>query len=258
MLRIGYVVETHPEDHSVDLVMADDGSRVVGAQVVAPDASVRSGTAGLPKVTPKGKGKWDISQAPDDAMKAMVGFVHGRQPVVVGFLFPQINQMLPKKGSTAKRYRHPSDLETLIDDDGNLQITHPSGTYIRIGESTDHAPAAVADQTKTDRNTSRRVNIHIGLADGALELTLSPTGGVSLRCNQRVSIDAGQEVRVKAPSVRLETPSVLATQDVTIQGDLEVQGSTSVQAIASRSKDISSTHRHRDTMSGPGTSGIPV
>lgn len=258
MLRVGYVVETHPEDHSVDLVMADDGARVIGAQVVAPDASARSGTAGMPKVTPKSKDKWDITQAPDDAMKAMVGFVHGRQPVVVGFLFPQINQMLPKKGSTARRYRHPSDLETLIDDGGNLQVTHPSGTYIRIGETIDHAAPEVADKTATDRNTARKVNIHIGMADGALELTLSPTGAVSLRCNQGVTVDAGQKVHVKAPSVTLETPIVTATQNVTIQGNLTVQGSTAVEAIASRGHDISSTHVHRDTMSGPGTSGVPV
>lgn len=255
-MRLAYIVETHPTDHSVDLVMVDDGTRYLGVQVLAQNASTRSGVVDMPKID-RGKDKWDITKVTGQDMKALVGFVGGN-PVVMGTLFPQVNQML-LKDPQARRYRHQSDVETLIDGDGNMQITHPSGTYIRIGEATDadKLDGKYADKSATDRNTSRKVNIHIGMAGGVLELTLSPEGAVSLKCAKGVTVEAGEEVHVKAPSVKLETPKVTATQDVEIQGNLKVDGDTSVQAITSRDRDISSTHRHKNS-GGPAIGGVPV
>jgi hypothetical protein len=249
-LRVAIIVETHPEDHSVDLVMLDDGSRHIGVQVLAQNASARTGTLDMPKIVPPGD-KWDITKTNGQDMKAVVAFV-GRTPVVVGTLFPQVNQVL-LKDPEARRYRHQSDVETLIDGAGNMQITHPSGTYIRIGETTaaDTLAGKHADDNATDRNTGKRVNIHIGMAGGALELTMTPGGAVALRCNQGVTVDAGQGVTVKAPSVTLDTPNT------TLTGNLTVQGSTSLQAVTSRGKNISSTHVHTGVMSGVSNTGTP-
>ena len=249
-LRVAIVVETHPEDHSVDLVMLDDGSRHIGVQVLAQNASARTGTLDMPKIVQPGN-KWDITKTNGQDMKALVAFA-GRTPVVVGTLFPQVNQVL-LKDAEARRYRHQSDVETLIDGSGNMQVTHPSGTYIRIGEATDADTMAGkhADANATDRNTGKRVNIHIGMAGGALELTMTPDGAVTLRCNQGVTVDAGQGVTVKAPSVTLDT---LTT---TLTGDLDVQGSTTVQAITSRGHDISSTHVHTGVIPGGANTGTP-
>lgn len=247
-LRKALIVEVHPTDHSVDLVMLDDGTRHFGVQVATPNGSARTGLVDLPQV-PLRDDKWDITRPTGQDMKALVAFTSGG-PVVVGMLYPQVNQMLLKDGK-ARRYRHQSDVETLIDGDGNMQITHPSGTYIRIGESieADTLDGKHADTSSTDRNQAKQVNIHIGMAGGVLELTMSPTGAVSLRCNQGVSIEAGQDSTIKAPNLTLDA-NVTITQKLTVQGD------TDVQAIKSRSKNISNTHVHIDTMSGPGTSGV--
>ena len=93
-LRKGIVVEVHPEDHSVDIVMSDDASRLVGVQVITGNGSTRSGTSDLPEI-PKRKDKWDISTPTGQDMHAIVGFF-GRHPVVLGFIYPQVNQMLHK------------------------------------------------------------------------------------------------------------------------------------------------------------------
>lgn len=249
-MRRGIVVAVHPEDHSVDLVMADDGSRLTGVQVMTPNGSTRSGTVDLPAI-PEKKDKWDITKRTEQEMLATVGYI-GCNPVVVGFMYPQVNQML-LKDPKARRFRHQSDVETLIDGDGNMQISHPSGTYIRIGEAieSDGLDGKHADSSATDRNQAKAVNIHIGMAGGALELTMSPSGAVSLRCNQGVSIDAGMAVTVKAPSVTLDTPST------TLTGDLTVQGSTSVQGITSNGKNIDGSHAHSNS-GGPGPGGPPV
>jgi phage baseplate assembly protein gpV len=246
--RLAIIVETHPQDHSVDLVMLDDGARYLGVQVLAHNASTRSGMVDMPKLD-RGKDKWNITKITGQEMKALVGFVGG-QPVVIGALFPQVNQML-LKDPQARRYRHQSDVETLIDGDGNMQVRHPSGTYIRIGESVDAdtLDGKFADKSATDRNTDRRVNIHIGLADGVLELTMTPSGAVTLRCNQGVTVEAGQDSTIKAPNLTLDA-------NVTVTKNFTVQGSTSLQAVTSRNKDISSTHTHIGVTPGPAPTGV--
>jgi hypothetical protein len=241
-LRQAIIVDTHPEDHSVDLVMLDDGTRHIGVQVSALGGSARSGVVDLPAV-PASDNKWDITQRNGQDMQALVAFI-GRNPVVVGMLYPQINQML-LKDPKARRFRHQSDVETLIDGDGNMQLSHPSGTYIRIGEAieADTLAGKHADESATDRNTGRAVNIHIGMAGGVLDLTMSPSGAVSLRCNQGVNI--------AAQSVTLDTPTT------TLTGKLVVQGDTELQAVTSRGHDISSTHVHTGVLPGGATTGTP-
>ena len=248
--RIGIVVETHHKDHSVDLVMADDGSRLVGVQVLTSNGSKRSGSVDMPEVKPVGD-KWNITKEHGQDMKAIVAFV-GPHPVVVGFLFPQVNQML-LKDPKIQRYRHQSDVETLIDGDGNVQVTHPCGTYIRIGEDPqpDKLVGKFVDKSKTDRNLARQVHVRIGMAGGTAVLTIAPNGAVSLTTQSTVDVEAAGAVRVTAPSVTLDTPLTTCT------GSLVVQGATSLMAVSSRGKDISSTHRHLNS-GGSNTGGVPT
>jgi phage baseplate assembly protein gpV len=221
--RIGIVVAVHPEDHSVDLVMADDGSRLVGVQVMTPNGSTRSGMVDLPSVPDK-PNKWDIAQRTGQDMKAIVGFV-GRNPVVTGFLYPQVNQMLVKDGKTM-RYRHQSDVEFSIDGDGNTQVTHPSGTYIRIGESPDKADMAgkFADGSKTDRNTGKQVSVRVGLAGGKAVITISPDGKISMTTESDFGVDAKGDVSLKAKSATIDAPETTCTGNLTVDGKLTFKG----------------------------------
>jgi len=248
----GIVVATHPSDHSVDLVLAD-GRRLTGVQVATPNGSARTGTFDMPAVPDRGGDKWDITKLNGQDQIALVDFVDGI-PVVTGFLFPQVSQMTfddPKMRVT----RHQSDVVQTIDGDGNIQITHPSGTYIRIGESPDKVDMSAKNtdaSLATDRNTGRRVNIRIGLAGGVLELTMTPDGAVSLKCAKTINIEAGEPVVVKAPAVTLDTPST------TLTGNLDVRGSTMVRSITSNGVNISSTHTHTGIVPGPANTGRPA
>lgn len=221
-LRKGIVVATHPEDHSVDLVMADDGSRLSGVQVLTPSGSARTGTVDMPDV-PETKDKWDISKRNGQDMQAMVGFL-GRNPVVVGFLYPQVNQVLSKDPKV--RYsRHQSDVEWLIDGDGNIQLNHPGGAYVRIGETPDKVDTAGKNadgNAKADRNTGRKVNVRIGLAGNAVVLTMTPDGSVTFKLEQDFSIEAEGAIAMKAKGdISMETAGefrVVATGDAKING----------------------------------------
>lgn len=214
-LRLAVVVATHPEDHSVDLVMADDGSRLVGVQVMTMNGSSRSGSVDMPSV-PEKANKWDISQRTGQDQIAVVGYIN-RQPVVTGFLYPQINQML-FKDPLMRFDRHQSDVMSSIDGNGNVQISHPSGAYIRIGESPDMADYAGqnADESlKADRNTGRKVDVRIALADTMVQLTMSKTGTVELK--------AEGEVTVIAPTVTIDAGQTTCTGALTVQGLLSFE-----------------------------------
>lgn len=224
-MRIGIVVATHPEDHSVDLVMADNGDRLSGVQVLSGSASARSGTVDMPDV-PASANKWDIRKTNGQDMKAIVGFVD-RNPVVVGFLYPQINQVLSKDPKL--RYsRHQSDVEWSIDGEGNIQLSHPGGAYVRIGEAPDKVSTAGQNadaNSAADRNTGRQVNVRIGLAGNTVVVTLAPSGNVTIKLDNDFTIDAGGSALLKAPGgITLETPLTHCTGALTVDGALTYTG----------------------------------
>lgn len=197
-MRKGIVVATHPSDHSVDVLLSD-GRRLVGVQVMTPNGSARSGVFDMPAVPARGGDKWDISEPNGQDQIAIVDFVDGI-PLVVGFLYPQISQMT-FDDPTLRVTRHQSDVMTAIDGDGNVQITHPSGTYIRLGEQPDRVDFSAKNRDESlavDRNTGRRVHVRIGMADGVLELTMSPSGRIDLRCNDNIYIRSEANIDVKA------------------------------------------------------------
>lgn len=224
-LRKGIVVATHPEDHSVDLVMADDGSRLVGVQVLTPSGSARTGTVDLPAV-PESANKWDITKRNGQDMEALVGFL-GRNPVVVGFLYPQVNQVL-SKDPKARYSRHQSDVEWMIDGDGNIQLNHPGGAYVRIGETPDKVDTAGKNadgNAKADRNTGRKVNVRVGLAGNAVVLTMTPDGSVTFKLEQDFTIEAEGNALIKAPGgITLDTPEARCTGNLTVDGALTYKG----------------------------------
>lgn len=200
-MRIGIVAEVHHTDHSVDLVMADDGSRIVGAQILTPNGSTRSGTVDLPEVKPAGKDKWDVTKRSGQDLRAVVAYISGH-PVVMGFLYPQVNQMLVKDGKTA-RYRHQSDVETLIDGKGNTQVTLPNGTYMRIGDApdVDKLPGGFVDESSTDRNTGANTYIHVENKPGGAykgHVQMDPEGNTKAEGVKEVRFKAGTNATTEA------------------------------------------------------------
>jgi hypothetical protein len=236
--RLGYVVATHPEDHSVDLVMCDDGSRLIGIQVLSKNGSTRTGSVDMPAVPAKAN-KWDITQATGQDQKAVVAYV-GRNPVVIGFLIPQINQMLFNDPLLAFS-RHQSDVIKAIDGDGNIDIRHPGGLRIRIGETPEHADFSGKNTDANfavDRNQSRKPFIRVSMPGDSMVLTVTPDGVVTMT-------SAGP-VTVTAPMVTLNAPETLITGHLTVMGDAEIEG------VSSRN------HVHDGVRAGPDTSGHPV
>lgn len=211
-MRRGIVVATHPEDHSVDIVMSSNGARLTGVQVLVPSGSTRTGTTDLPYV-PEKKDKWDVTERSDQEIIAVVDDVDGF-PMVVGFLYPQINQILHDDPKLMVS-RHQSDVKWSIDGDGEIQLDHPSGAYVRIGEAADKVDMSGKNSdknSKIDRNTEKKVNVRIGLAGNMVVVTLTPDGDMIVKLKRNYALDADGTIRMSTK----QTFTVQAEGDVLI------------------------------------------
>lgn len=257
--RKGIVVATHPDDYSVDLVMADDGSRLVGVQVMTQNGSARTGSVDLPAV-PDSPDKWDITKRNGQDMEAIVGFV-GRNPVVTGFIYPQVNQMTfgdPKRAVS----RHQSDVYTTIDGNGNMELAHPSGFFLRVGETPEHEDLVKKNtdgKFAPDRNLGRNLYVRLETPSGKYRVTITPDGDCKIEMKGQREIFVDKFIYEEAKDkITLKAPNIILDGNVFVMKDLHVHGTTAVRDIGSNGVDISSGHIHSGVIPGDGLSKEPA
>lgn len=195
MLTLARVLDVHPESHAVDLEMLQDGRRLSGVQVLSLSAGGDFGLSGL--TGPIEGDQWR------GRIMAAVGFLD-KVPVVVGFLYPQVSQMLFEDKQRAVA-RHQSDVYATVDGSGNTEVVHPAGAHIVISEAA--APANLDGRDydkvwKRRRNTARKPWI-VAAIPGQARVALSPDGDVEVWAKRRVSITAGEHIRLSAPRIDL-------------------------------------------------------
>lgn len=292
MLRLARVAAVNPEDHSVDIVLVDDGSRYVGVQVLSPSASTDTGTADMPEPGVVGD-KWSLSERRGRDILAVVSMLERTAlPVVLGFLYPQVNGML-FADRERRVVRHASDVYTSVDANGNVELAHPNGTYIRIGTSPDHEDLTAKDfdgNWKIGKNVDRQTHFQLMIKAGGAQkavLHIDPAGNVTLEHSGNLVVNttgtahvtAGGAATLTAPAVTIESPTTLVTGTLTVQGlltyqaglvgsggtgasltgALTVAGNVSTTGtVANNGKAVGSTHTHSGVQSGGSTSGPPT
>lgn len=249
-MRQGIVVDTHPDDNAVDLFMVDNGERLVGVKVLTMGASSRTGGIDLPEITGRAD-KWDISEDSDNLVWAAVGYL-SRQPVVTGFILPPANQVATRDKRTLYR-RHQSDVQWSIDGDGNAQLLHPSGAYIRMGEAPDAAPVASAQGATVDRNTGRKPNVRIGLADNAVTVTFTPDGHMLVKLEGNVELEAEGNALIKAASATIDAPNTRCTGNLRVDGGVSVGEDVVTDIGVSHNK-----HPHTGNLGAPTSAPHPT
>lgn len=192
-LDLAMVKAIHPESNAVDLVFMKDGRPAAGVKVFSMSASSDSGLADL--CDPASGGR---------TIMAGVAWMMGH-PVVIGFMFPEVAQcMFREKGRMV--YRHGSDVYFTIDSQGNAELAHPSGAFVRLGASPGHEDLNGKDydgKWRITRNTGQQVHIHVEQAGGAASVDISPSGAVQVKAKQDVSVESDTAVSLKAPNIGL-------------------------------------------------------
>lgn len=252
MLRLGYVAKVHSEDHSVDLVMCDDGTRLIGVQVMSMGGSTRTGHVDMPEV-PQQSDPWSITQPNGQDQKAVVAFSKAG-PIVMGFLLPQISQMTFKDGKR-KMNRHQSDVYHTVDGDGNMELYHPSGAYARMGETLDHEDLTnknFDESFKTDRNTDKKVGARMSIAGATVEVDKDGNFKLSIK-NTEFTIDKDGNAKIKSDkTVTIDTPTLsVPNGDITVSGKVTAGGDVTAGSISLQN------HVHSGVKPGPSITGAP-
>lgn len=273
MIRWGKVVDIHPEDNSVDLTMTDDGTHLAGVQVLSPSAGGRSGIADLPVPdAAEGDDKWDIRKKTESDIFAAVAYAESRYPVVLGFRYPQVNQVLSKdKGRRIDR--HGSDFYETIDKEGNYELRHPSGTFLRIAKTPDSEDLTGKDADGNwaiDRNTDAAVHVRLQVKNGGAvkaDIAIDPDGNVTVTNQGNLVFDTTGDTTMTAKNMTFNADKMTVNANFEQNGDTFVvnaettfNGSVAANggAFTHDGVDVGKGHKHKDVAAGTAVSGTPV
>lgn len=228
---------------TADLWFLEDGWRVPRAPIMCESASNNSGV----------HEDHDITDVPEDPSQfpgpdgryliAVVGNLHGF-PVVLGFLPPQFSEMI----FSDKRYirRFDSDVYLTVDKDGNAEVFHPSGAFVRIGQDPEHEDLTGKDARKLfalRNNLGQKPAVKVAIGIGEAEV-----------CS----------VRLDETGVTVTGDNILVRGAATVDGDLNVTGDLTCQKTVTGLAGVKTatvsldTHPHGGVMPGPSITSPPI
>lgn len=249
------VVAVHPEANAVDVVSVRTGARVAGVQVLGGMAGADHGESGLMEPAEQAQAK--PFDAPLDPTRVIYGVLAraGGMPILLGFLHPQVSQTLFAEKNRFV-WRHPSDLYATVRDNADLELAHPSGTFIRIAATSAHEDLTGRDydaRWKIARNTAAAPWLSVAIANAGAAphttLTIDPSGNVSFYNAGNVTwhtvgnITAQIDGSLSATVNQNLTALVKGNAQATVNGtaDLHVKGNLSVEADANLALTVAGT-----------------
>ena len=161
--RMMLVVGAHPETYTVDVRDWRSNWQMKGVPVMTGPATGGAGHADLPAFSEESPGV------------AIVDFIDGTSPVVMGFLHARISALRFADGRAVAR--HESDVYQTIDRDGEFELYHPSGAMIRLGEGEAHVDLTGLDhdgEWALAKNTGKTVKLTLQV--GQSKIVISDAG----------------------------------------------------------------------------------
>lgn len=131
-----------------------------------------------------------------------------------------------------------------------------SAVAVAVGGSRNHLAILVADDARYRKRD---------LAEGEVAIYHWEGDYILFRNGREIEVVAGARVRVTAPEViiaantrvQLETPTVEMTGDLSVAGNVTVQGTVEGSDVRTQSGISLGTHRHPGVMSGSAITGGP-
>jgi hypothetical protein len=246
-LFIGRVIKVHQHDNSLDVQLVHDGSRLTGVPLMTPMMTTSSGLVDMHH--PEGNA-WDAAGSTTRDIYVVCALA-GENFVALGFISPQVNQMMFNR-KNFKVDRHASDVYSTIDDNGNVEIAHPSGSFVRIATDPAHEDLTGQDFDKLwgiTRNTAKNVwlSVHVANAGGVkATFRIDPSGNVSLTHTGNLTVNTTGNASLTAASLAITAPT-------TITGTLAVTGAN----MTHNGVNVGSTHVHGGVQGGSSNSAVP-
>ncbi|MBT7306937.1 MAG: hypothetical protein HN842_01895, partial [Gammaproteobacteria bacterium] len=142
-------------------------------------------------------------------MFALLGYADG-EPVCLGFLHPRSSQLMFDDKKRAF-WRHHSDVYSTVDEKGNIEVRHPSGTYVRIGTEADHEDLegkGFNENFEIKENKTEEVSIRVELQKNGVQkavITIDPDGNAAFESQGRVDVNAKDDIGLNSDkSIRIK------------------------------------------------------
>lgn len=232
VLRLGKVVKVHPSDHSIDVVLTDNGAKMANVQLLAPTASTRAGRVDLPTPDlPDPANPWSMALSETHDLMAVVAMMGG-VAVCLGFLYPQVNQLaMPEATQNFRIDRHASDFYQTIDDNGVMTFNHPGGSYISMG-------GGFVDLTGQDFDRKWALDRN----QNSITTTIyNPTGPGAEKPSEGMISCSHTEVAMKAVGKGGATLSLTLTGFITAHASDSISADADKDISANADEDISAT-----------------
>lgn len=203
-IRVAKVVDTSPKGNALDLVFLDNMGIARNAQVVSQSAGTDYGSVDMPEPTkPKSGSIYDAKETKDRDIYAVVAMVDG-EPLVLGYVPPQVNQMAFDKTThpNLKIQRHASDFYQVTDNEGNTGLIHPGGSSIKIGTPPTLEGADYDKKWKITKNKDKKKAISLTVEESGT-ITINTSGVISISAEDTVGISARRLVSVTAERITL-------------------------------------------------------
>ena len=252
-LTLARVITFHPHDHSCDCQLMFDGSRLTGVPILSGNIGTSSGKVDWHE--PEGN-DWETAGSKTRDIVAVVGSLND-QPIVIGFMADQVSQMMFDR-TNFKVDRHASDVYSTIDKDGNIELAHPSGTFVRIATDPAHEDLTAKDWDKIwkiDRNKKQPVWLSIRVA--GVNASNIPEVKATIRIDPRGNIFVESAGYI---NVRSQFDTTFTAQKLIINAPTEINGSVNVYGdiLHHNNVNVGFDHKHKDVTPGTSLTGFPA
>jgi len=280
-IAIGKVIHTYPQANMVDVLMFD-GSIFQQVQVVSMSASSRGGSTGLTVPiyeSDRGTNYIDPAKQTESDVFAIIGFVglsSQPRPICLGFLFPEENEVLcdrtqaGNEDGTMFLWKHPSNVYIRAakgkdEEEGKtpeIEISHPSGLFIRIGVRLEDSGIPVLREIINYNNEIRpfkKLNPENDEADLAPEVTLYHPSGTYLTIdkdgNVKVNINGDVTEVIDGDVTRTITGNLTETIEgdltETVEGDLTetVEGDATLEVQGDKDETVTGAWQRKSSSS---------
>lgn len=216
--RLARVTRVWPEGRRMDCIFLDTGDYGRGVLVGSPYAGTDFGFSGIPSPETEGDDE-NMQNDPDRrTMIAVVQCLHGVS-IATSFVFPGESEMTFTKAEHKNRLieRHPSDFYRTINDQGDLDMVHPSGAHLRIGSGSEPDVLDGKDffkKWKIKHNKGRKATVSLKAEDSKLKL--EPGGKTDLKTKELTTDASGTLLNTGAAG--LHATAIGSTLDMNAAG----------------------------------------
>lgn len=266
-LFLGRVVAVHQHDNSLDIQLVYDGSVLTGVPLMCPMMTTSSGVSNMHH--PEGN-DWNAPGSTTRDIYVIVSKTDGGY-IALGYISPQVNQMMFDRVNF-KIDRHASDVYSSITNEGDVELSHPSGSFVKFGENMGHEDLAGLDCDKLwsiTRNLDTAPGMFLKIKNNGIthaQLRFTSDGNVDLIHEKNLSIRTGLFASLVADrdiTITSKTAiSINAMGDITISagGDVVVNAANIALfsgTLTHNGVNVGCTHVHGGVVKGPDDSGVP-